>query len=248
MNYFKSEEHYVNYIRSIIRDKFDVYVDENWVKVLRAIYQTDNYKNLFKAFNLKSFHKTISWELRNLKNNDVEILESFLGYKLKLLKQVKLFIEDTDNLYSSKCKELLDYCKYEKVIRLERKQDIYDMELGFVQEKFSKGKVSDEAIKIFEVLIDKAGVYLIYDKNKKLVYIGKSYTLSSRILSSIKERKGSYFSYIITENKIDADILEPYLIGTLKPALNGDFMTDDKPSFELPIPKKSELVSIFKEN
>ena len=74
----------------------------------------------------------------------------------------------------------------------------------------------------------------MYDHTKSLIYIGKSYHLWKRILSSCLERRALYCSYTIIGNKADTDIYEMYYISKLKPLENGTGKTDDSPTIILP--------------
>ena len=86
----------------------------------------------------------------------------------------------------------------------------------------------------------------MYDKNKRLIYIGRSINLIDRVVSSAKERKAYYFSIIVCKSEADMFILEPYLISKLNPPLNCEFKTKDKPSFIIKPPKQTKLFSFKK--
>lgn len=86
---------------------------------------------------------------------------------------------------------------------------------------------------IVENLHDVPGVYAFLGKRNKLLYIGKSKDLASRIPSSWTERKGKAeikkVMYFITPTEADASVLEMYLITDKKPLLNVDGNTKDRP-------------------
>lgn len=235
MGYFKDENHYVNYINLLYKDKFGRKLGNNEIRLFKTIYRAHKYKNVFSAFNLRPFHECVSWEFRNLEQN-TKLLRKFYGSKIQILSEIDLFISDKDVLTGPKCKTLLNYCA--------KKNWIADKKICARAEILGQDDLSKEAKTVLSKLIKKHGVYFLYDENKGLVYIGKSYDLSSRIITSIRERKGKFFSYMLTKTKIDADILEPYMIGTLKPILNGQFLNDEYPSFELPKPKISKIINI----
>jgi len=93
------------------------------------------------------------------------------------------------------------------------------------------------------------GVYILYDKNKKPIYIGKSGNcIRSRLLlhcvftpkgfdddenlfTLYKRTKYSYFSYIVTEDDVN-HFLECYLIKKYKPkynrSMNNSFKYDNE--------------------
>lgn len=98
---------------------------------------------------------------------------------------------------------------------------------------------------ISQNLKDKPGVYVFIGYKKKILYVGKSLDLASRIPSSYSERvekvKIHKIMYYITPTKADAGILEMLLISENKPLLNKDGKTSD-----VPIMFKSNL-DIFKD-
>lgn len=104
-----------------------------------------------------------------------------------------------------------------------------------------------EVVKNLETLLSVSGIYKLYDKDKNLLYIGKSKNLGNRIVSSKEERKAFYYSYAITKTMADACIYEPYYIAKLKPLLNVEHVTDDSPSFELPEIEFEEIKPFFRE-
>jgi len=87
---------------------------------------------------------------------------------------------------------------------------------------------------------ENSGVYLMFDKDNNIIYIGKAINLKNRINSYFKNNKDekvkslvsniSNIDYIITDNEIEALILENTLIKKFKPKYN-ILLKDDK---ELP--------------
>ena len=108
--------------------------------------------------------------------------------------------------------------------------------------------ISDEAIHELEKLYNCYGVYFIYNDKDQLLYIGKSRNLASRIPGSIKERNGTKFAYILTEQPADIHILEPYLILKYKPIKNTEFMEFGNTSFNIKYPSPSKIIPFYKEN
>jgi hypothetical protein len=96
-----------------------------------------------------------------------------------------------------------------------------------------------------EKLLNKSGIYRLYDGNKRMVYVGKSYDLGNRILNSAKERKASYYSYSLVDNKADADLYEIYYISTEKPLLNKQSNNIDIPSLKFPSLEFSKLYDLY---
>ena len=86
---------------------------------------------------------------------------------------------------------------------------------------------------IHENLHNTPGVYAFLGKRNKLLYIGKSKDLASRIPSSWVERKRkaeiAKVKYFVTPTEADASVLEMYLITDKKPLLNVDGNTKDRP-------------------
>ena len=89
------------------------------------------------------------------------------------------------------------------------------------------------AIWITENLRNKPGVYVFVGYRNKILYIGKSLDLATRIPSSYSERvekvKIKKIMYYITPTQSDAGVLEMLLIAENKPLLNKDGKTNDKP-------------------
>lgn len=106
--------------------------------------------------------------------------------------------------------------------------------------------MSDDALlEIFLELHGKSGIYFLYDEIGNLSYIGKSINLTSRILSSMRERRASGFKYMITP-KTDVHFLEMYLISKMDPYLNTEGRTEAPTTFELDIPYTvSNLYQVF---
>lgn len=233
MGFFTNEEHYINFIKKVHKGKFNTKLSNKRIELFRKIYSIKYYNSLFETFSLNSFPEIVSWEFSKLASNK-KMLKKFYDTKTKVLAEAKLFVKNPDSLLTAKCKTFLNYCKKsgKKKNKLKLKQH---------KTKFSKG-----AEKVLERLLTVTGVYFIFDNRKKLNYIGKSYDLGNRIIDSIEERKGYYFSYAKTKSRIDADILEPYLIWLKKPPLNIEFVTNDKPSFKLKIPKMSKVIKVYK--
>lgn len=241
MGFFVNEEHYINLMKKIHKDKFNSKLQDKYVELFRGVYNIKYYNSLFSAFYLKKLPEEISWEFKELSSDEKELKKFYIS-KTKVLSGAKLFVKNPDKLLTNECKEFLNYCK----LRDEFISEKIRTKLQTFKYKCDELQLSKKATKVLDDLLNTPGVYFIFDKNKKLSYIGKSYSLGNRIFGSIKERDGYYFSYIKTSSKIDADIIEPYLIGMKKPPLNSEYITNDKPSFKLKIPKVSKIIKIHK--
>ena len=77
------------------------------------------------------------------------------------------------------------------------------------------------------------GLYFLYNEDKELKYIGKSYDLGLRIKSSAYNKKAHYFKYLETKHEADADVLEPYFVAKFKPPLNSEFNTHKIPTIKI---------------
>jgi hypothetical protein len=90
-----------------------------------------------------------------------------------------------------------------------------------------------ETIKILKNLKYATGLYFLYNQEKELKYIGKSYDLCSRIKSSAYNKRAYYFKYLETKHEADADVLEPYFVAQFKPFLNSEFNTNRVPTIKI---------------
>ncbi len=94
-----------------------------------------------------------------------------------------------------------------------------------------------------------AGVYFLYNKEKKLLYVGRSFGLGNRVFSSIKERLSGnphWARFLYTKTKSDTCILEAYFIGKEKPIMNGDMANIEDVTLKIMnIPKRTPYLKIF---
>lgn len=97
--------------------------------------------------------------------------------------------------------------------------------------------------------LESPGVYFLFNKEQTLLYIGRSYNLANRVLSSIKDRssgKPHFVSFVDTETRADACILEPYFIGVFNPPMNSDMASIGTPRIKIaPEPKPTQLIKIY---
>ena len=79
-----------------------------------------------------------------------------------------------------------------------------------------------------------AGVYIIYSKDQKPIYVGKSNNLQKRLPESLKERSGWFFRFALTNSESDANIYEMYYMCLLQPALNqSKWLSSDMPTMRI---------------
>jgi len=233
ITYFKSKSHFVNFIKMLLRDNHKV-LDFNLQdqKDVEQIYEQSIDKNNMHFLKLLDFWNPamyLTYRIRFL--NDADFRE-VLGY-IKFLTDELIF-----NEFSCK-KPLLHEFKLP-----ERYTDSYTRIVhSEIIENEHYTQMCEQARK---ATYKKCGVYKLFDKDKNLIYIGKSINLADRIISSVNERKAFYFSYIVCKKQCHANILEPYLIAILDPILNSEHKTNDKPDFEIPIPKESRVFKVKK--
>jgi len=237
MGYFQNKEHFLNYIRKVCKKKLDMDLSYEQSVIFDQLYDIGNdYKSLLEKFDLLNFFKKISWDFKGVKSE--KDFQNFCSHKKELISEACLLIENPKNI-NNKCNKLIEYCYKDK--------KSIDISINNREYIIKHEDISKEAFIVLGKLNQIPGVYFIYDEKKNLMYIGKSYNLSSRIISSTKDRNGCFFSYMRTKTKVDANILEPYMIGILKPPLNRDFLTRDKPSFLISTPKMSKVYKMVKE-
>ena len=104
-------------------------------------------------------------------------------------------------------------------------------------------------IKMDEITVskikEKPAVYKLYDRQRKLIYIGKYKQPYSRLFTSCRERQASFAKVMFCETQTDIDILEAYLISKLSPPLNVALQTTDTPSLVLEIPEESPFLPVY---
>lgn len=131
---------------------------------------------------------------------------------------------------------LKEFKKGKELKDLVLKYNIFSLERKIEVETFFRNEIyvpTQEFINTLEYLTYVHGLYFLYDENKKLIYIGKSKNLGSRILDSAKERQGFYLKYKLPLTKSDTNILELYYISKLKPVLNSESKEVDDTTFEI---------------
>jgi hypothetical protein len=207
-------------------------------------------KNITDEFFTKQNITTLAWYLSQenvFKRNEIYVLINILTYKMshdediaKLLKGFKETIKELKSVKDKeievkncvKCKEVFPYLNEDKIFEL----------------KQGKQNFTEEFANISTTLEKTPGIYFLYDANKELIYIGKSYGVGCRVRSSINEREAFYCELMPVDNECEANILETYYISKERPPLNSDLITLDLPSFELNHKYiKTELLTIFKQ-
>lgn len=93
----------------------------------------------------------------------------------------------------------------------------------------------------------KFGIYMFFDENKEIIYIGKSTSdLIGRMLQSFEQKK--YPAYVMLgypKTKSDTNVYEVYYISKYKPRFNKESKNDDALTIELPDIEFSDLIATF---
>jgi len=242
---YENHLHFFYTSRKIIKNRQIDFnpIEELLFSITKSIFDFTN--NHEKQINEKSLRRPTSiftYRLAVCKNiNEVN----------SLLTASPSIIDEFRDLFKKSIDELLlnpdDCIKYISVEALEYLKSKKDPKhFIYWDEKVGKYRtLSPEYLKLQESVFDIAGVYFLYDHTKSLIYIGKSYHLWKRILSSCLERKALYCSYAVIGNKADTDIYEMYFISKLKPLENGTGKTDDSPTIILPELEFSPLTQVY---
>ena len=104
-------------------------------------------------------------------------------------------------------------------------------------------------------LPDKPGVYIMHDKNDKIIYVGKAISLKNRVRSYFRKNNKTkrienmvslidYFEYIVVDNETEALILECNLIKKNKPKFNV-LLKDDKTYPYIKINVKDDFPNVY---
>lgn len=82
-----------------------------------------------------------------------------------------------------------------------------------------------------------SGVYFLFDKNKKLVYIGSSLNLLQRLTK--RQKHEQHFKYVhfslINETLINLRLIEKILIQKLRPIQNSMYVPNNNPIYNPPL-------------
>ena len=104
-------------------------------------------------------------------------------------------------------------------------------------------------------LPDKPGVYIMHDKEDKIIYVGKAISLKNRVRSYFRKTNKTqrilnmvslidHFEYIVVDNEAEALILECNLIKKNRPKFNV-LLKDDKTYPYIKIDVKSDYPNVF---
>lgn len=223
--FFKTQKHFVNFTMKLLKESN---IEHDFISI-KNFYLLGWYmsrENVFKRNEIKIDIDSFTWALSKKEHERVLLyLDSFskIIEEIEKVKTHKIEINECVNL-----NELFPF---------------YD-EVEIFNETVRNSKIKLDDLQKYDKV---PGVYFLYNRNKELIYIGKSFNLKVRVEQSIFERKASYYELLATKNHCEANILEPYYISLYSPELNSDFITFDKPSFEISHKyTKSEMFKVFK--
>lgn len=222
-DFFGSENHFINYCIRLCRDN-GIKDDRINLTTFSLFSWTLVNEDKFYKSGVYPPYRKLTWELKQPDSKiTVPLLFDEYIEELTLLKEGKVSIFDCINVSS------------------------HGITNGSVPQDLPPSNKSDEFTALLEGLEKKSGVYRLFDKDKLLLYIGKSYDLYSRIKTSLKDKGARYISILQTNNLSDASILEMFLIAKHKPPLNKESNTLDLPTVKVSYKYKfTPLIQIYR--
>lgn len=183
-------------------------------------------------------YKELAWFLSQaslFKRKGIKCVASRFSWELTKSDNIEKLYTDLSNIYSKAMEEIKDIRKSGKpVVDCATLIENFSMEFGSeIVNAVDCENFSKNFIDFLYSLNDKPGVYFLYNEEKELIYIGKSYKLNSRLPSSIRQRNAIFASVMVTKTEADANILEPYYISLMAPELNEDLTTIEIPSIKI---------------
>jgi len=225
-DFFMSEGHFINYCLKIVRTN-NLTSTNISVKTLEPFAWSLAHEVVFKREYIKPPYLLL---IKALKDYSCGIKLSYL-FEEYLEELIKLRY---GNITLNECSHVN---KYEVV-----DESLFSMD-------YNELWYTPQMIKLITQHQNSCGVYKLYDKEKNLIYIGKSYVLGNRVVTSAKAHRARYCKIMLTKTKSDANILEVYFISTERPSQNAEGMTLDMPTVELTHKYRfSSIIKIFKED
>lgn len=222
--FFLSERHFMNYCLKVCKT-LGIYNDFINYKNLNYFAWSLAHEVIFKRNGVKPPYAVLISVLK-LTDNATELSLLFTDY-LKELIALRY-----GNATLEKCPNIIKYEFYH--------ESSFDIQV--------KGR--GLSVKMERMAIqnqDNCGVYKLFNNDKDLIYIGKSYSIGKRIVSSAREQRASYVKIMITKTQSDANLIEQYLIATEKPSQNDLGMTFDELTVKVSFDYKFlPLVKIYK--
>lgn len=222
----ESTAHYWNIVKRMLTERglLECYPSEG-VEIVKDfsfwLYSTIAHKDLFRHYKMRSPGENFTFRIRSISTSQ-EFTKLFNEYS-QLQADVIQFIASKGKILRH---TLLDVLKFEN-------------EQVIIAPFFDKVEFLECFTKLCEKLTYQYGIYLFFDKNNSLCYIGKSTNLGQRIAASFIERKEYAFKVkiIIPKSIADIHVLEPYLIIKHKPYLNTEFTCTEFTTYELEVPE-----------
>lgn len=217
--YYKSEVHLLNYCKKVIKGKSIIPVEAIEPTLSMATDHIFNFSvkhlNDIDKRRLKYPCEVYSYTINKARNQE-ELMVA--------LRLVKRIISDYNNMFDME-KSQIENSDFEVYIDYKKNTEWYKK--NYINDDIKNRHINFEVIKeVLTPIHKKIGVYKIFDKNEELIFIGKSSNLAERILYKLKESKGSYFSFVVLNNEIDAEIYSIYYVSKLKPLLNSSAKTE----------------------
>ena len=235
MGYIQNKNHFINYISKCLDDHNLELDEETKTFVLLKVFydRSESISDYMKEMP----HDTLAWELKKNWGDAEEIGYIFRKVFPRIMREIEEIYLD------NKIDKKFDYIKVKrntKVIQIDKEE--------FDRRNSTQPELTCEAERELETLSKTPGIYFLHDEFDRIIYIGKSKSLQSRITSSLKDKKASKFSYLIAKTEADIHILEPYLISLYGPEQNKDLLSYDQPSFTIPVPEMSKVIKGWKED
>lgn len=206
--------HYYRIINKIIKEKG--YEISNLMIATDRVYSYYDHEKFLARYCCQS----PTFIMRSLieKAKDIDEITQILMDFIKMSSELEMVLKDPENAFVNYKLKYIN--KYLLDNKLKKKQlewtEIYNY--------------SDAFIHMANMLLNKSGVYFLFNANDEIIYIGKSKNIGDRLFASISDR--SKYSpkkvwVYITNNVAEASILEPYFISKFKPIANTEFNTGD---------------------
>src|SRR5699024_6851021 len=230
--------HVMNIVKYALRQKglhFSKYEESELYNIIEYAWSVEEDEKLLHEMKFYNTHLPVSTLTWYAFNEDYSDVKNYIKFAESLINQYRVFVRaiSNDNVKSDN--------PYMNLIFRKNTFEISD----FIKQKIEKN-VTDGFVRDMESIKNDSGVYFLYDRKMKLIYVGKSIRLGERIVSSIGERKAHYYEYAKTKTKSDTNVYESYYISKLKPKKNVEGKYPDKLTVELPCIRDRDIRSIYK--
>ena len=235
---FESITHVINTIKYALRRKglhFSKYEESELYNIVDYAWSVEGDEKLLHEMKFYNTHLPVSTLTWYAFNEDYSDVKNYMKFASSLINQYRIFVRaiNNNNVKSDNpCMNLIF------------RKNTFEIS-DFIKQKIEKN-VTDGFVRDMESIKNDSGVYFLYDRKMKLIYVGKSIRLGERIVSSIGERKAHYYEYAKTKTKSDTNVYESYYISKLKPKKNVEGKYPDKLTVELPCIRDRDIRSIYK--